>query len=516
MQGLRIFIKKDNIDWVNFILTVLVSLSILIPMFIAPTATNKYLNAAYDYIASNIGGVYLIMGLLTLAFLLFLAFSHHGNIKLGKEHEEPEYGTFGWSSMLFCAGIGASLVLYGSTEWVDYYLKPPFDAVSGSRESIEWASTYGMFHWGITGWAIYCFPAVAIGYNYHVKGASSLKASTGCEAVFGSSENHFLARLIDLVYMIALVGVLGAGLGLTSPVVSATITEFFSIEQSLAITISCLLLCLVIYSISTYFGLEKGIQKLSKFCAYLAFLVLMYILIFGPTSYIVESSFQSVLFMGENFLKMSLGPPPFGKSEFSKAWTIFMWAWFFGLGPFVGIFIARISRGRTIRTMILGALGFGTMGTSLFFMIMGNNAIYLETNNLMPIIEIWTNESPAVMVSRSISGMILGEWILPLVGVFCLVFMATTFDSGAYTLASSATKKMEAGKDPDAWNRIFWAFFIALLPFALLIGVTDSPDLQGIDKLKPFQTIVLLISPPLLIVYIIMAIGLIKNLILKK
>ena len=316
--------------------------------------------------------------------------------------------------------------------------------------------------------------------------------------------------------MIALVGVLGAGLGLTSPVVSATITEFFSIEQSLAITISCLLLCLVIYSISTYFGLEKGIQKLSKFCAYLAFLVLMYILIFGPTSYILESSFQSVLFMGENFLKMSLGPPPFGKSEFSKAWTIFMWAWFFGLGPFVGIFIARISRGRTIRTMILGALGFGTMGTSLFFMIMGNNAIYLETNNLMPIIEIWTNESPAVMVSRSISGMILGEWILPLVGVFCLVFMATTFDSGAYTLASSATKKMEAGKDPDAWNRIFWAFFIALLPFALLIGVTDSPDLQGIDKLRPFQTIVLLISPPLLIVYIIMAIGLIKNLILKK
>ena len=213
---------------------------------------------------------------------------------------------------------------------------------------------------------------------------------------------------------------------------------------------------------------------------------------------------------------MSLGPPPFGKSEFSKAWTIFMWAWFFGLGPFVGIFIARISRGRTIRTMILGALGFGTMGTSLFFMIMGNNAIYLETNNLMPIIEIWTNESPAVMVSRSISGMILGEWILPLVGVFCLVFMATTFDSGAYTLASSATKKMEAGKDPDAWNRIFWAFFIALLPFALLIGVADSPDLQGIDKLRPFQTIVLLISPPLLIVYIIMAIGLIKNLILKK
>ena len=486
------------------------------PLFIAPTTTNQYLNSAYDLIASNIGGAYLIMGLLTLIFLLLLAFSKYGEIRLGNDHEKPEYGTFGWSSMLFCCGIGASLVLYGSTEWVDYYLRPPFGAIPGSKEAISWASSYGMFHWGITGWAIYCFPAVAIGYNYHVRGATSLKASTGCEAIFDKSENSHFAKLIDLIYMIALVGVLGAGLGLTSPVVSATITEFFVIEQSLIVTISCLLLCLVIYSISTYFGLEKGIQKLSKFCAYLAFIVLIYILIFGPTSYIINSSIQSVLFMGENFMRMSMGPPPFGESEFSKAWTIFMWAWFFGLGPFVGIFIARISRGRTIRTMILGSLGFGTMGTSLFFMIMGNNAIYLEINGIMPIIDIWTNESPAVMVSRSISGMILGAWILPLVGIFCLVFMATTFDSGAYTLASSATKRMKAGENPEVWNRIFWAFFIALLPFAILIGVTDSPDLQGIDKLKPFQTIIVLISPPLLIVYIIMAAGLVKSLLIKK
>ena len=215
--------------------------------------------------------------------------------------------------------------------------------------------------------------------------------------------------------------------------------------------------------------------------------------------------------MVKNFFTMSLGPPPIGKSEFSKAWTIFMWAWFFGLGPFVGIFIARISKGRTIRSMILGALGFGTMGTSLFFMIMGNNAMYLEINGIMPIIDIWSNESPAVMVSKSISVMAMGKWILPFVGVFCLVFMATTFDSGAYTLASSATKKMKAGEDPEIWNRIFWAFFIALLPLALLIGAADSPDLKGIDKLKPFQTIVLLISPPLLLVYIMMGVGLIKS-----
>ena len=492
-------------------MTVLVTLLILIPMFIAPMATNKFLNQAYEIVASNLGVVYLAMGLLTLLFLLILAMSRYGNIKLGKEDEKPEYGNFGWASMLFCCGIGASLVLYGTTEWVDYYLKPPFGAEPKSIEAMAWASTYGMFHWGIIGWAIYCFPGVAIGYSYYVRNSGSLKTSTGCEAILGNQRNVNLARVIDLIYMIALVGVLGAGLGLTSPVVSATITEFFSIEQNLTITVSCLLVCMLIYSISLYFGVEEGIQRLSKLCAYMAFFVLLYILIFGPTLFLIKSSYESLVFMVKNFFTMSLGPPPIGKSEFSKAWTIFMWAWFFGLGPFVGIFIARISRGRTIRSMILGALGFGTMGTSLFFMIMGNNAMYLEINGIMPIIDIWSNESPAVMVSKSISGMAMGKWILPFVGVFCLVFMATTFDSGAYTLASSATKKMKAGEDPEIWNRIFWAFFIALLPLALLIGAADSPDLKGIDKLKPFQTIVLLISPPLLLVYIMMGVGLIKS-----
>ena len=118
--------NKDNIDWTNFILTIIVTLSILVPMFVAPMATNELLNQAYEIVASKLGAVYLGMGLLTLLFLLILAMSSYGNIKLGKKDEKPEYGIFGWSSMLFCCGIGASLVLYGTTEWVDYYLKPPF------------------------------------------------------------------------------------------------------------------------------------------------------------------------------------------------------------------------------------------------------------------------------------------------------------------------------------------------------------------------------------------------------
>jgi len=418
----------------------------------------------------------MLMGIITLLFLLILAVSKYGNLVMGNEDEEPEYGLFGWSSMLFCSGIGASLVLWGTTEWVYYYLDPPFNADPKSIEAIAWATSYGLFHWGITGWALYCLPAVAMAYAYHVRN-------------YGT--------------------VLAGGLGFTTPTISATITEFFGIEESLIITISVLFICLLIFATSVHFGIERGIQKLSKFCVYLALFVLLYILIFGPTNFIVKTSLDSFIFMTKNFIDMNLGPSPFGKSEFSKAWTVFYWAWFIGLGPFIGIFVARISRGRTLRTMIFGVLGFGTMGCALFFMIMGNNALYLELNGSMPIVEIMNSEGAAVMTSRSVSALPMGKWILPILGLFSLIFMATTYDSGAYILASGATKKMQSGDNPEKWHRVFWAVFIGLMPLGLLILSSGSTD--PLERLRPFQTIILLISPPLIIVYILMAMSLIKS-----
>ena len=484
-------------------------MSLCIPLIVAPELSSLTLNNAYDYVATNLGPVYMLMGIITLLFLLVVAVSKYGNLVMGNEDEEPEYGLFGWSSMLFCSGIGASLVLWGTTEWVYYYLDPPFNAEPKSMEAIAWATSYGVFHWGITGWALYCLPAVAMAYAYHVRNYGTLRTSTACQAIMGDKAKGVSGRIIDLVYMVALLGVLAGGLGFTTPTISATITEFFGIEESLIITISVLFICLLIFATSVHFGIERGIQKLSKFCVYLAFFVLLYILIFGPTNFIVKTSLDSFIFMTKNFVDMNLGPSPFGKSEFSKAWTVFYWAWFIGLGPFIGIFVARISRGRTIRTMIFGVLGFGTMGCALFFMIMGNNALYLELNGSMPIVEIMNSEGAAVMTSRSVSAMPMGKWILPILGLFSLIFMATTYDSGAYTLASGATKKMQSGDNPEKWHRVFWAAFIGLMPLGLLILSSGSTD--PLERLRPFQTIILLISPPLIIVYILMAMSLIKS-----
>ena len=159
--------------------------------------------------------------------------------------------------------------------------------------------------------------------------------------------------------------------------------------------------------------------------------------------------------------------------------------------------------------MIFGVLGFGTMGCALFFMIMGNNTLYLELNGSMPIVEIMNSEGAAVMTARSVSAMPMGKWILPILGLFSLIFMATTYDSGAYTLASGATKKMQSGDNPEKWHRVFWAVFIGLMPLGLLILSSGSTD--PLERLRPFQTIILLISPPLIIVYILMAMSLIKS-----
>ena len=484
-------------------------MSLCIPLIIAPELTNQILNKAYDYVATNLGPTYMVMGISTLIFLLILALSTYGNLVIGNEHEQPEYGLFGWSSMLFCSGIGASLVLWGTTEWVYYYLEPPFNAEPESIEAIAWATSYGIFHWGITGWALYCLPAVAMAYAYHVRNYGTLRTSTACQSILGNKASGVGGRIIDLIYMVALLGVLAGGLGFTTPTISANVTEFFGIEESLTVTISVLFICLLIFATSVHFGIERGIQKLSKFCVYLALFLLVYILIFGPTSFIVKTSLDSLIFTTKHFIEMNIGPAPFGKSDFSKTWTVFYWAWFIGLGPFIGIFVARISRGRTLRTMIFGVLGFGTMGCALFFMIMGNNALYLELNGLMPIVEIMNNEGAAIMTSKSVLAMPMGKWILPILGLFGLIFMATTYDSGAYILASGATKKMQSGDNPEKWHRVFWAITIGLLPLGLLILSSEATD--PIERLRPFQTIILLISPPLIIVYILMAMSLIKS-----
>ena len=197
---------QHKIDWPSFVTCVAVITLVCLPIVLAPDTAIDYLQSTYDWISRELGILYLLASVAAIGFLTWLAASRFGAIKLGQEEDEPEFSQVSWVAMLFCAGVGAGLLYWCATEWAYYYDSPPFGAEPRSGEAAEWASTYGMFHWGFTAWAFYCLPAIAIGYPYYVKKMNILRFSVSCNWFLKGKEQGPLARVIDLFFMIALIG----------------------------------------------------------------------------------------------------------------------------------------------------------------------------------------------------------------------------------------------------------------------------------------------------------------------
>ncbi len=472
-----------------------------LPLILYPEAGGRAVNAAFEFVTTYFGFAYLWAAIATLVFLLWIAVGPYGRVRLGPEDCTPEFSTFSWASMLFCGGIGTTVLHWGTIEWVYYYQAPPFGAAPQSAEALEWAVSYPIFHWGITGWAFYCLPAVAMGYAYHARNLSSLKVSAACRSVIGDRADGPLGRMIDLVFMAGLVGAAGTGVGFSVPLITASISSFTGISETFGMKLFVIFLGTVMFAISVYAGLERGIRRLSAFNVSLALLLLGFILVVGPTLFILKVGTEAIGFSLQNFIRMNTWTDPLSDSGFVENWTIFYWAWWIALGPYMGLFVAKVSRGRTLRGMVFGVIGFGSLGCVAFFSVLGNYALYLELNGVLPVIELLNDQGAPATVVSVLSSLPTGRWLLPPFALLCMVFMATTYDSASYTLASCATRELPPDRHPARWHRVFWALSLGILPTALLI----------LGGLRALQTAVVVVSLPLIAVGVVLSVSLVRN-----
>ncbi|WP_245680496.1 BCCT family transporter [Bacillus marinisedimentorum] len=489
---------KAKIDPTTFISTFALLLAVCIPLIMFPEKGAEMLSTANSFVTDKFGPLYLWGGFGALLFLTWVTFSKYGNITLGKPEEKPQFSTFSWAGMMFCAGIGSSIMYWGAVEWAYYYQSPPYALEAKSAQAIEWAATYGIFHWGPTAWAIYTLPALPIAYLYHVKKKPILKISEACRPILGKLVDGPLGKTIDILFMFSLLGGAGTTLGLGTPMISAGITEVTGIQRSLVLDISVLLIVTVIFSVSAYSGLEKGIKKLSDINLLLSFGFLVFVLVAGPTLFIMKMSTNATGLLMDNFFRMNLWTDPVLKSGFPEAWTVFYWAWWIVYAPFIGLFVAKISKGRTIRQTILGAVGWGSLGSALYFMILGNYGMYLELNNIVPVTQIMAEQGTPEAIIAIIAALPLGKLMVTLFTVTAIVFLATTFDSSSYTLAA-VTQNMVVG-DPFRWNRLFWAFSLAVLPMTLMF----------VGGLEALQTVSILVALPIVIIMFGLAASFVK------
>tara|TARA_R110000782_G_scaffold115155_1_gene205257 strand:- start:737 stop:2242 length:1506 start_codon:yes stop_codon:yes gene_type:complete len=494
--------QQSRIDWPSFGLSAAIVLFSSIPLLLYPEASTAFLEKLYAYIAKEFGVLYLLASVGAIGFLVWLACSRFGALRLGDD-TRPEFSELSWAGMLFCAGVGAGLLYWCGVEWAYYFDAPPFGAEPRSTAAAEWASTYGLFHWGFTAWAFYCLPAIAIAYPYYSRKLDVLRFSVSCHWFLKGKQHGPLARSIDLLFMIALLGGAASSLGFSTPMIAATIAWLFNTEPGNTLEIAVVFVCIALFAISVWAGLKKGIKRLSDINVGLAFALLAFILLAGPTVFLVKTSLNSIGMLTQNFVRMNFWTDPFTNSGFVESWTIFYWAWWIAFAPYVGLFVTRISRGRSIRRVIAGMLIWGSLGSWLFYMIMGNYGLFLELSGKIDFTGIMGSQSGNAAIVAMLATLPGAAFVIGLFSVIAIIFAATTYDSASYTLASSATLHLKAGDDPARWHRVFWAVALGIMPVALML-------LGG--NLRPIQVILLVVSLPILFVGIVMSIALQRTL----
>ena len=483
---------KINSEWNKTIISLTIVLSLLLSIYVLsdPAGSSKFLYITYDSLATLFEPIYMFGSFIVLVFLLFISLSSYGEIKISLENRET-YSFFSWSSMLFAAGIGAALLYWATVEWVDY-----FNILQAGNmnfdDALLYSRTYPIFHWSFTAWAIYCLPVVAFGLAITINQKSKLTFS----GIFNTN-NKLLEILLDSLFIGAILCGAGVGLGLSFPLISSVLANVFDIEKTINLDIFTIILCLSIFATSAYLGVKNGIKRLSNFNIALVILFLILVFILGPTKYIYAKSIESYLFLFQKYPELSFTTG----TAISKDWTVFYWAWWMALAPMVGAFIVNISNGKSLRAIILGVIFIGSIGCIVSMSILSNLSIYLFESSIL--------NSPALLaeniltreqiIIQTLSTLNYSNYLLIGFGVICIIFLCTTYDSTSYILASASMRSSNIESSGNL--RLIFAILLVVQPALLMfIGGVDS-----------FKWIMVIFSVPLLFIYLLMMISIVKN-----
>ncbi|KPZ68657.1 Glycine betaine transporter OpuD [Shewanella sp. P1-14-1] len=495
----------ELIDKPTFFGALILLFAVVIPLLIFPVEGAQWVAIAKTFMTDKLGFAYLGLGIAAFFFMIYIVFSDIGQIKLGDPDESPEFGLASWAAMLFCGGIGASILYWGTIEWAYYYQNPPFQLAAGSEEAIRWAATYGLFHWGPIAWCIYMIPAIPIAYFFYVRKQPVLKVSAALMPVIGEA-NSFgkLGKVIDVLFIFGLLGGAATTLGLAAPLINEGISYLFGIPATTGSQICVLMLCTAIFAYSAYMGMDKGIKILSNINFWGALGLLVFVLVCGPTIFMLETGLDSIGRMLSNFFVMATWAEPFGglgtfeDTHFPQDWTIFYWAWWLVFAPSMGLFIARISRGRTIKQMITGAVFFGSLGCSMYFIILGNYGLSLQLSGQLDVVALLNSEGATRAIFAILEQLPFSTVVIAVFTLLCIIFTATTFDSISYILASVVQTNVT--EDPMRWNRLFWAFTLSFMPSALMF----------MGGLATLQTAAIVGGLPLLVIAVMLMISGVK------
>lgn len=500
--------KNKNIEWHIVILPLLIITILAGLIFAFPEHSANTIEYLRNFFVNKLGFCYTLLGLFILGAALILAFSKYGNIQLGKM-ERPLYSNLKWGAMIFTSTMAADILYWSLIEWVYYYDANPQGLPEYTIiQQQQWSSTYPLFHWGPIPWAFYILPAVAYAYRFFVKKKPKESLAHACEPLLGNKINKLPGKIIDIFSVVGLLAGTATTFSLATPLLSKAIAEVFHIEYSNTISVLVLIFIAVVFTIAVLYGM-KAISHLATVCVILFFALLAIFLIFGPKIYIIESGISGIGNMLQNFLSMSTWTDPLratgdGVQGFPQNWTIFYWAYWIAWFVATPFFIAKISKGRTIRQTILGALGFGMAGTFTSFITFGNFGLFQQTSGKLDVVSMVQNDTAPADIILQIFGQLPIKNVALIVLVLAMVaFYASTFDAITLVMAGFCTKNLKEDEMPSKKLRCYWSFIFLILPIALIWAQSTLSALQTFSIIAAF---------PLGIIMLIIVFSLFKEL----
>ena len=483
--------KFSNIDPFTTVIPFLIILALCGAFVLIPESSGAALSAIRGFLGNELGSYYLVIGLGVFLTSMYIAFSRYGKIRLGKPGEKPRYSGFTWGAMMFTSGLAADILFYSLCEWI-LYANEPHIAELGSIQ--DWASTIPLFHWGPIPWSFYATLAACFGFMLHVRGCHKQKYSEACRPILGKRTDGPLGKLIDILAVIALLAGTATTFSLATPLLSEALSALLGVESGKGLTILILVVTCLVYTVSVMRGM-KGVRFLAEICMYVFFALLAYVFFLGGEGiYIFETGLTAVGNLVQNFIGLSTWTDALRTSSFPQNWTIFYWAYWMVWCVASPFFMGNISRGRTVKEVVLGAYIFGLSSTLISFIILGNYSLGLQMHGLLDVMGIYGETGDLYTVILAVINTLPApQLVIILLAVSMIAFYATSFDSITLVAAAYSYKKIDGGQDASAPMKLFWAILLIMLPIALIFSESSMNNLQTVSIIAAFPIAIVIL-----------------------
>lgn len=492
---------QDGLNKVVFYFSATLILLFSIITILFNEQANQVIINILNWVSRTFSWYYLLAATLYLVFIIFIACSRYGEIKLGPKHSKPEFSLLSWSAMLFSAGIGIDLMFFSVAEPLSHYMNPPVgegETFEAARQSMVWT----LFHYGLTGWSMYALIGVALGY-FSYRYNLPLTIRSALYPIFGKRINGPIGHTVDTAAVLGTIFGIATTCGIGVVQLNYGLHVLFDLPENIWIQTALIAVAVIITIISVTAGVNKGIRILSEINIYVSIGLLLFILFVGNTEFLLAALIQNFGDYISQFPKLSLTSFPFEQpKEWMNSWTLFFWAWWIAWSPFVGLFLARISRGRTIREFVTGTLVIPLLFTLTWLSIFGNSALYSVIFDGNTQLATTVLENPAhgfYDLLAQYPGFMFTAGVATITG---LLFYVTSADSGALVLGNFTTKFTNIEHDSPRWLSVFWAIAIGLLTLAMLMA-------NGVTALQ--NTTIIMGLPFSFVIFFVMA-GLYKSL----